>query len=156
LLVWAEKREQQPDLPPSLDCLAHLPTIARLARALARIDRYGGGEIVGPGAGAGQRLLEAMMDGYRMRAEAGETAWPQHLGYFLPELEQHARRAKHQQAPGLKDQRIADGARAPRRGQGNPGRGPAIGVDPKTLPTREQIRGHKRRGRRRGYPGRGQ
>lgn len=155
--AWQQAAERygRPDLPAALECLAHLPTIARLTRALARVDRYGGGELVLPGAGAGQRLLEASMDGIAAAVRHGEAECPAHLGYFLPALEADGRRAKHQQAPKIKDQRITEGRRPPRRGQGKPGRGPAIGADPKQLPTREQLQQPRRR-RRRGYDGRGQ
>ena len=151
----AAERYGRPDLPAALECLAHLPTIAALTRALARVDRYGGGELVAAGAGAGQRLLEAMMDGHVDAVRHGEADCPAHLGYFLAELEQHGGRAKHQQAPKAKDRRIAEGKRPPRRGQGKPGRGPAIGIDPKQLPPREEIQQPRRR-RRRAYDGSGQ
>jgi hypothetical protein len=152
--AWQRRaaRYGRPDLPAALECLAHLPTIATLTRALARVDRYGGGELVGPGAGSGQRLLEAMMDGHAEAVRHGEADCPAHLGYFLPQLEQHGRRAKHQQAPKVKDRRIAEGKRPPRRGQAKPGRGPAIGADPRKLPSREEIQQR----RRRAYDGRGQ
>jgi hypothetical protein len=152
LRAWREGQ------PRPLDCLGHLPTIGRLVRGLERLDRYAtGGQ---PNPGVGLRLLETWMDGYRAAAVDGEGPWPRHLGYFLPLLEAEARHAKHTHAPRIKDRRIAEGKRPPRRGRGKPGRGPAIGIDPKKIPTRQELdelrREHRRRRRRRGYDGRGQ
>lgn len=153
LEAWEAKARERPELPPPLDCLAHLPTIARLLRALERIDRYGVLEVRSAGAGAGLACLEAMMDAHLEDLAGGRVGCPQHLGYFLPLLEQEGRRAKHHHAPRRKDQRIAEGRRLPRRGQGKPGRGPAIGANPKVLPSREELRRRRRRRRRRGGGG---
>jgi hypothetical protein len=103
--------------------LRHLPTIRRLLRALDRLDRYAA---LGAGRqGAGLEMLAGLIEHH-------EGAPPRSLAYFLPALEETARRWKHQQAPRIKDRRIREGKRAPRRTPARPGRGPALGYDPKT------------------------
>jgi hypothetical protein len=133
--------------PPSAGPLVHLPSVRRLLWVLERLDRYGD---QGQGrAGAGLSVLEGRVEGVAWALRWGEAAAggrPRHLGYFLPELEVEARRWKHRWAPRIKDQRIADGKRPARRKAGRPGRGPAIGFDPRKPRPR----------RRRGQSGRGQ
>jgi hypothetical protein len=103
--------------------LRHLPTIRRLLWALERLDRYA---LFGAGReGAGLELLAGLI-------ECHEGAPPRSLAYFLPALEETGRRWKHQQAPKIKDRRIAEGKRPPRRAPASPGRGPALGHDPRT------------------------
>jgi hypothetical protein len=118
--------------PPSAGPLVHLPSVRRLLWVLARLDRYGD---MGRGqAGAGLSVLEGRVEGLAHALAWGETprgGRPRHLGYFLPELEVTARRWKHTWAPRIKDRRIAEGRRARRRAPARPGRGPAIGFDPR-------------------------
>jgi hypothetical protein len=102
--------------------LRHLPTIRRLLWALERLDRYAA---IGAGRkGAGLEFLAGLIEHH-------EGAPPRSLAYFLPALEETGRRWKHQQAPRIKDRRIAEGKRAPRRAAARPGRGAALGYDPK-------------------------
>lgn len=128
--------------------LRHLPTILRLTRALARIDRYAGAPwgLTEPRPGAGVRWIEARISGHAERAQLGSEPWPSSLAYFIPVAEEEARRLKHEGAPRVKDARIAAGVRPPRRLPGRPGRGPAIGRDPRAPRPR----------RRHGQPARGQ
>jgi hypothetical protein len=110
--------------------LHHLPTIRQLWWTLERLDRYAA---LGEGrAGAGLQLLGALIDGHAADVADGLAAAPRHLGYFLPALRAEAKRWKHQQAPKIKDRRIAEGRRRPRRAAGSPGRGgPATGKPPR-------------------------
>lgn len=132
---------------PAAGRLSHLPSIRRLLWVLERLDRYGDH---GRGrADAGLSVLEGRVKGMTWALRWGEApagSRPRHVGYFLPELEVEARLWKHREAPRIKDQRIAEGKRPARRKTGRPGRGPAIGFDPRKPRPR----------RRRGQSGRGQ
>jgi hypothetical protein len=125
--------------PPERGRLGDLPTIRRLLWVLQRLDRYaaqGEGQ-----AGAGMSVLEGQLDAAAYSIRWYQGILPGHLAYFLPELEETARRWKHQWAPKVKDRRIAAGKRAPRRKAGSPGRGAALGFDPKKRRRRQRGRG---------------
>jgi hypothetical protein len=114
--------------------LGHLPTARRLLWVLERLDRYAD---MGAGRkGAGLEVLGQRISTHRHLVDEGQAVVPRHLGYFLPMLEEEARRWKHTWAPRIKDRRIVAGRRPPRRAAGRPGRGPAVGYDPSTAPWR--------------------
>jgi hypothetical protein len=83
--------------------LRHVPTVQSLLWALARLDRYAD---FGRGrAGAGQDVLEQLLDRVALDRDAGEGPLPRHLGYFIPELRAVAKRWKHTWAPRIKRRR---------------------------------------------------
>lgn len=121
-------------MKPGTARLGHLPTVRRLLWVLERLDRYA---CFGEGRkGTGLEILEQRIVGQRYLVDEGLGVIPDHLGYFLPLLEEEARRWKHTWAPRIKDRRIAAGRRPPRRAAGRPGRGPAVGYDPSSPPWR--------------------
>jgi hypothetical protein len=91
--------------------LGHLPTVRRLLWVLQRLDRYA---CMGEGRkGAGLEVLGQRIATHRRLIDEGVAVIPAHLGYFLPILEEEARRWKHTWAPRIKDQRIAAGRPPP-------------------------------------------
>lgn len=88
-----------------VEALRHRPTLERLVKALARLDRYGDGPTPRPG--YGRQLCLDLIAGSAI--DPG-TLLPRrsparHLAYFLPELERRARQAKHRWAPVVKAER---------------------------------------------------
>ncbi len=110
--------------------LTQLPKIRELWSALQRLDRYAD---LGEGrTGAGLAFLEHLLDEYAIDVLQGRAAPPRHLGYFIPALQAEAKRWKHTWAPRIKDRRIREGRRRPRRAAGSPGHGgPATGRRPR-------------------------
>jgi hypothetical protein len=136
------RREGRPpgDLPTG-HRLNHLPSIRQLWWTLERLDRYADLGEGRPGAGLG--YLEQLLDGHALDVEQGAAAPPRHLGYFLPALQAEAKRCKHTWAPRVKDRRIREGRRRPRRAAGSPGRGgPATGQRPSRRRQRSQDGGN--------------
>jgi hypothetical protein len=130
--------------PPVAGRLGRLPTIRELLWVLERLDRYGS---FGQGApGAGLSVLEGLLEGHAWAVRWEGAKAPAHLGYFVPALRDIARRWKHTWAPRIKDQRIAEGRREPRRAAGRPGAGPVLGYDPKKARPAPRRRRQRRKG----------
>lgn len=133
LQAWLDAEDAFLAQFPAGERLASLAAVGRLWRALRRIEHYDPGHILGDV----HRRLATYIAGHAemIQKEPGEWVVPRSVAYWIPRLEAEGRRLKHAYAPRLKDQRIAEGKRRPRRKPGNPGRGgPAVGRDPRTDP----------------------